>query len=204
MATRAEIAAEQRGARSTPSAGVIQRTAHAYVDDAGYVYDLRKRGGGVLYPLLLGALCLLIGALGIMHRFGIPYEAALAPLPTAGIARSTPPPAARVNDVSVPAAQPSDYGVSEYNARQERRAAEFAQEASQEAPRATEVPSTDNHEAEIDAWLAAPPSTPTPLPAPGEEGFVESFEEAPQCSPFIGYLPNDPCVAILKQQAGEE
>lgn len=52
-------------------------------------------------------------------------------------------------------------------------------------------------EAAIEAWLAAPPSTPTPLPEPDEPGFVESFQEAPPCSPFIGYLPGDPCIPEL-------
>lgn len=40
----------------------------------------------------------------------------------------------------------------------------------------------------VATWMAAPPSTPTPSPAPGEPGFVESFVTPEPCSPFVGYL----------------
>jgi hypothetical protein len=51
---------------------------------------------------------------------------------------------------------------------------------------------TAQHEATVQAWLDAPPSTATPLPQPGEPGFNESFQDA-GCSPFIGYLPGHSC-----------
>jgi len=44
--------------------------------------------------------------------------------------------------------------------------------------------------ASIAAWRLWP--TPTPLPEPGQPGFVESFQPA-QCSPLVGYLPGHPC-----------
>jgi hypothetical protein len=65
------------------------------------------------------------------------------------------------------------------------------------------IPAAGASEAEIQEWLDGPVSTETPLPEPGEPGFAESFAEQPQCSPFVGYLAGDPCVEILKQQAGE-
>jgi hypothetical protein len=177
----------------------------AYVDSDGYVYQTRQ-GGGTAYALIFGLLCMLIGAFGIMWRLNIPYEEAIAPLPTAGVATKTAP-SVRVNleqPYSAPASPAYEQAITAYNAAQEERAAEYAQEATQEAPSAAGAVPADNHEAAINAWLAAPVSTATPLPEPGAPGFAESFEEAPQCSPFIGYLPGDPCVEILKQQAGED
>jgi hypothetical protein len=171
-----------------------------YVDSEGYVYQT-KSGGGTAYALIFGLLCMLIGAFGIMWRLNIPYEEAIAPLPTAGMVQATPP-AVRVR-LAPPAAAP-DYerDIAAYNAAQQERAAELAQEAPQEGPgRAMEAPV--DAEATAQAWLAAPVSTATPLPEPGDAGFVESFEAPPSCSPFIGYLAGDPCIEVLKQQAGE-
>lgn len=51
---------------------------------------------------------------------------------------------------------------------------------------------TAQHEATVQAWLDAPPSTATPLPQPEQPGFSESFQEV-ECSPFVGYLPGHPC-----------
>lgn len=64
---------------------------------------------------------------------------------------------------------------------------------------------TDN-EAAINTWLAGEPSTPTPtrsvVEIVSDATFDASFVD-PGCSPFVGYLPGDPCIEILKQQGGE-
>lgn len=177
----------------------------AYVDSDGYVYPTKRGGGGTVYALIFGVLCMLIGAFGVMHRLGIPYEEALAPLPTAGVMPSTPP-AVRVNleqqsaRQSAPAAPASDYGIATYNADQQARAT--ALQATQEAPGATEATQPDN-EAAIEAWLAAPVSTATPLPEPGAPGFAESFSDAPECSPFIGYVAGSDCARFFATQTAE-
>jgi hypothetical protein len=61
------------------------------------------------------------------------------------------------------------------------------------------------NEATVQAWLAAPPSTPTALPAPGEPGFVTSFQDGPECNVFIGYVgpKRTYCAAIYASQTSE-
>jgi hypothetical protein len=173
---------------------------HAYLDSDGYVYSTKPASG---MPTII-FICIgfaLLGALAMMNRFHIPFEALRQPLPTAAVQDRTPLPAAptmpappRDTGRSEAPAAATDYeeAIKAYNEEQQARAAEFA---TAETPAASE--------AEINAWLEAPPSTSTPLPEPGQPGFAASFEEAPTCSPFIGYLPGDPCIEILNQQAGE-
>lgn len=181
-----------------------------YVDADGYVYQT-KGGGGTAYALIFGLLCMLIGAFGIMWRLNIPYEEAIAPLPTAGVATKTAP-SVRVNleqPHSAPASPAYEQAIATYNEEQQERAAAFDLQATQEAPSAAGATPVDNHEAAINAWLAAPVSTATPLPPPGDPGFVASFESPPACSPFIGYIGQDKvrCDAFFLEQtatAGEE
>jgi hypothetical protein len=171
---------------------------------------LRKRVWGVVSSILVfGFTAFVFYLIGEYRAITIlSNRAAEQGLPTAGVstrtALPTPPPFSGLGgDDTSP---PPDYeqAIATYNEQQAARAAEYAQEATQEAPGATGAPSADNHEAAIEAWLEGPVSTATPLPEPGEAGFVESFEQPAECSPFIGYLPNDPCIEILKQQAGED
>jgi hypothetical protein len=170
---------------------VINRQAHAYVDpETGYVYDLRGRRGGFLLSVITCLLFLVLGALLVMRYFHIPVEAVTQPmLPTAQIVITTPrpvqqpvyqpPPAVIVYATPIPAAWPDDGGADLQQPAQEQ-----VQPAQEQA-----VPAV------------------APLPAPGEEGFEESFEE-PTCSAFIGYLPGHPCYGRTGQpplpQPGEE
>jgi hypothetical protein len=66
------------------------------------------------------------------------------------------------------------------------------------------IPTADK-EATVQAWLAAPPGTPTSSPAPGEPGWVESFQQPPECNLFIGYVgpKRDYCVKVYAQQTAE-
>ena len=75
------------------------------------------------------------------------------------------------------------------------------------------LPTAD--QAAIDAWLAAPVSTPTPTRGIEQAvmdaavtvidtAFDASFQDAPACSPFIGYLPGNPCIPELTALAAGE
>jgi len=166
----------------------------AYVAPDGQVYATSRQS-----PLWLVLACLafaVLGGLAVLHRLDAPVGALVVPasLPTANV--TTPRPTREAPPVAQEPAQ--DYGIPAYNATQQERVETFATADAQEQ-QAPPAPTAD--EAAINAWLEAPPSTPTPLPEPGEPGFAESFEDAPQCSPFVGYLAGDPCIAILK---GEE
>jgi hypothetical protein len=206
--------AAQDGTTEERSEGMTTRPRgkpHAFVDSDGNVYSTKRASGmPTIIFICLGFAAL--GALAMMNRFQIPYSALREPLATAAVISATqrpvptaPPPASGAGAFNTagsgaPRTEPAaDYeaAIDAYNAQQQERAAALARE---DAPPAA-PPTAD--EAAIAAWLDAPVSTPTPLPEPGEAGFVESFEAAPAWSPFIGYLPGDPCIEILKQQAGE-
>src|SRR5262249_16674845 len=61
------------------------------------------------------------------------------------------------------------------------------------------------NEATVEAWVAAPASTPTSSPAPGEPGFAESFKPEPECNLFIGYVgpKRDYCARVYATQTAE-
>lgn len=160
----------------------------------------------VLLGVLAGFLFFGVRSIGLLNA----GEISSAPQPTANIdarptsaPRPTPPnnpPAASGGDEAPPAYEEA---IATYNEQQQATAQ--AWEATQEAPGATGGEEADN-EAAIEAWLAAPVSTATPLPEPGEAGFVASFQDAPACSPFIGYLPGSECARLFLAQtatAGE-
>jgi hypothetical protein len=65
--------------------------------------------------------------------------------------------------------------------------------------------STADKQATVEAWVQAPPSTSTSLPEPGEPGFRQSFQDPPECNPFIGYVgpKRTYCQAIYATQTAE-
>jgi hypothetical protein len=76
----------------------------------------------------------------------------------------------------------------------------------------TEVPApvidtqaTADKQATVEAWVQAPPSTSTSLPEPGEPGFRQSFQDPPECNPFIGYVgpKRTYCEAVYATQTAE-
>ncbi len=155
------------------------------------------RGPGLLSSLWTAAVIIACVMIGLLLYERLPgHGTAAQPLPTANVTTPAPRPTREAPPVAQEPAQ--DYGIPAYNAAQDERATAFGTADAQEQ-QAPPAPTAD--EAAINAWLEAPVSTPTPLPEPGAPGFVESFEDAPQCSPFVGYLAGDPCIAILK---GEE
>jgi hypothetical protein len=171
---------------------------------------LRKRVRGVVSSILVfGFTAFVFYLIGEYRAMTIlSNRAAEQGLPTAGVATRTalPTPFSGLGGEPVPT---SDYeaAIRAYNEQQAARAAEYAQEATQEGPSATEATPADNHEEQINAWLAAPVSTATPTRSVPEvvtnAVFDASFVD-PGCSPFIGYLAGDPCIEVLKQQAGED
>lgn len=175
----------------------------AYLDSDGYVYQTGKGGGlaGFITTIATCLLFLILGALGVMNYLHIPYDALTQPLPTAGVPTRTA--------LSPPRDPPQTFGGASAPAEQAPAAVEPTRAWPddggadlQVAPVAPEpAPAADN-EAAIEAWLAAPPSTPTPLPEPGQPGFAASFEEAPACSPFVGYVGPDKvrCDAVFLEQ----
>jgi hypothetical protein len=193
----------------------------AYVDGDGYVYQTQRQLGWIALIFICAGFALL-GALAMMNHFQIPYQALREPLPTAGVATRTPVPAGGLpgNDaqrVSAPAPA-YEQDIATYNEQQEERAAAFDLQATQEAPSAAGAMPVDK-EAAIEAWLAAPVSTATPTRGVSEiasdtaavvmdAAFDASFQEAPSCSPFIGYIGQDKarCDAFFLEQtatAGE-
>jgi hypothetical protein len=76
--------------------------------------------------------------------------------------------------------------------------------AEQEIPPTAVQPTADT-EATAEAWVLAPPSTPTSSPAPGEPGFAESFQYQPECNLFIGYVGKKRahCAAVYAAQTEE-
>jgi hypothetical protein len=69
----------------------------------------------------------------------------------------------------------------------------------------TSTPLPTANEATVQAWVAAPPSTPTNTPAPGEPGWVESFQQPPECNLFIGYVGEKRtyCAGVYATQTAE-
>jgi hypothetical protein len=140
-----------------------------------------RQPNGCIMPLLCLATALTLGML-----FGPALHALLVapPLDTAQPALAPaqhPPPAIDVQATA-----------DAYNA------AQAARRAALHAPQATEAPPTPSGvPAPVSAPLNAPDAaTPTPLPAPGEPGFVTSFKAA-GCAIGITYLDtHDPCYRV--------
>lgn len=87
----------------------------------------------------------------------------------------------------------SDYGVADYNRRQE--AARTAQEQPQASPLPTAAPVSQ--EAAGDVYIIVTP-TAEALPEPNDPAFAESFQE-PMCSAMITYLKGNPCYGRVNQ-----
>lgn len=165
---------------------------------------LRKRVWGLVSSIIVfGFTAFVFYLVGEYRAMTILENRATLPtaiIPTRTMLPTPPnnPPAAVGGE---PAPTPAYEGaIRVYNEQQEQRAT--ALEAAQEGAGTPNV-ATD---AEIDAWLAAPVSTATPLPEPGDAGFAESFEDAPECSPFIGYVAGSECARFFAAEtatAGE-
>lgn len=193
MTTAHRPSAENRDAMDAAYDLGIARQRLADMERRMAPRPLRKQLMDLVWLALIGAFVLGVFWWGEYRGLTAASAQGGQPMPTAAIptrsAPTSPPPFSGGQGSSAPPPAP-DYGQAAYNAAQEERATTLA----------AGEPAT---EAEIQEWLSAPVSTPTPLPEPDEPGFAESFQAAPECSPFIGYLAGDPCVEILKQQAGE-
>lgn len=159
---------------------------------------LRKRVWGLVSSILVFGFTAFVFYLIGEYRAATIMENR-APLPTAGVPTRTalPPPRdppMTFGGASAPA-EPAPAAVDPTPAWPDDGGADL-----QAAPVAPEpAPGVASEEA-IEAWLSAPPSTPTPLPEPGQPGFAASFEEAPACSPFIGYLAGSECARFFTEQ----
>lgn len=211
----------QRPARTIPRGAALPRTRRVdrdtyddpTYDDADTEAPPRRRAVSAYEPApraagtrgcvvdTLSGLALLVigiyaGYLLVLRGYVAGPEMTAAPLPTpdmgqarGGATYAQPPVIERARydapgQAEPPRAEPtptaSDYGVASYNATQEAIAAG--------APE-----------------LAAP--EPTALPAPGEAGFADSFQES-TCSAMITYLRGHPCYGRADQapqpQPGDE
>lgn len=180
---------------------------------------LRKRAWGIVSSIILfgftAFMFYLIGeyrAITILeNRMGEVMPTASMPTRTMQPTAPYAPPAASGGGSAEQDPPAYEDAIATYNEQQEQRAT--ALETTQEGSGEAGVAQPDN-EAAIQAWLEGEPSTPTMTPGIEQAAmdvaavvvdaaFDATFEEAPACSQFIGYLPGDPCIEILKQQGGE-